>query len=67
MWYRAAAFDGPEVIVDEILELPEPRDPVVVRRVRETVLAKAYGRAPGRAHFHDLRIRVEAIGAPAAK
>jgi hypothetical protein len=61
MRYRAAAFDGQDVIVDEIVELPEPRDPVVVRRVREAVLEKAYGRAPGRAHFRDLRISIERV------
>lgn len=66
MRYRAAAFDGIDVIVDEVVEIPDPRDPVVLRRLRETVLGKAYGRAPGRSRFRDLRISIERIlGAPA--
>jgi hypothetical protein len=56
---RAMALDGQDLVVDQMVELPDPRDPIMVRRVRETLLQEAYGRTPGKAHFHDLRIRIE--------
>jgi hypothetical protein len=64
---RAIAVDGHRLIVDQIVELPDPRDPNMVRRVRETVLEEAYGRAPGRAHFRDLRISIEMVEAGSAR
>jgi hypothetical protein len=59
MQCRATARDGQKLIVDQIVDLPDPRDPQMMRRVRETVLEEAYGRAPGNTHFRDLRISIE--------
>jgi hypothetical protein len=61
MQCRAIAFDGPHLVVDQMVELHDPRDPVTVRRVRESVLEQAYATAPGRAHFRDLRITIEVV------
>jgi hypothetical protein len=60
---RAIARDDGHLVVDQIIELPDPNDPVMLRRVRETVLEEAYARTPGNAHFRDLRISIEIVDA----
>jgi hypothetical protein len=61
---RAIALDGQDLVVDRLVELPDPKDPLMVRRVRETVLQEAYGRTPGRAQFRNLRISIEVVEGP---
>jgi hypothetical protein len=58
---RAMAVDGQDLVVDRFIELPDPHDPLMVRRVRETVLQEAYERTPGRARFRYLRISIEVV------